>query len=147
MVLERGIENLLEQELSINNGNVDFQKIDRDIYYQKDRTQEENSKLGALQPDFCLYLSSKSHTPEINTIQSKERYKNFSLASINSYKDENIIINSKEDLINVFAFTNQKLRKAGITKEMERFFEFLNLLFLKLISEDDNKISESIFLL
>ena len=52
--------------------------------------------------------------------------------------------NSKEELINVFSFANQKLRKAGITKGMERFFEFSNLLFLKLISESNDIVSEDI---
>lgn len=81
---------------------------------------------------------------EVNSIRSKDFYKKFLLIDTNNYQDKNIIINSKEELIAVFAFTNQKLRKAGITKGMERFFEFSNLLFLKLISEENDIISETI---
>lgn len=81
---------------------------------------------------------------EINTIKGIEFYKKYINQNSNSYVNNKISINSKEDLIAVFAFTNQKLRKAGITKGMERFFEFSNLLFLKLISENNDIVSESI---
>ena len=57
---------------------------------------------------------------------------------------ENLFDNGKEELISVFSFANQKLRKAGITKGMERFFEFSNLLFLKLISESSDIVLEDI---
>jgi type I restriction enzyme M protein len=200
MALERDIENLLEQQLLHNGWEINFQNENKDVYHQKTRTKEENIRLGALQPDFCLYINKTSSYPEIiietkkpnmnltktkeqalnyakllgskiiilfdglqtksywvenketlllnglevNTIENKEFYKKFILLNSNNYQDTNITINSKEDLISVFAFTNQKLRKAGITKGMERFFEFSNLLFLKLISEDNEIISESI---
>lgn len=200
MALERDIENLLEQQLLKNGWEINFQNKNKDVYHQKTRTEEENLKLGALKPDFCLYINKTSSYPEIiietkkpnmnlaktkeqalnyakllgskiivlfdglqtksywveneenlllnglevNTIKDKEFYKKFISLNLNNYQDNNIIINSKEDLINVFAFTNQKLRKAGITKGMERFFEFSNLLFLKLISEENEIISESI---
>jgi len=200
MALERDIENLLEQQLLKNGWEINFQNKNKDVYHQKTRTEEENLKLGALKPDFCLYINKTSSYPEIiietkkpnmnlaktkeqalnyakllgskiiilfdglqtksywveneenlllnglevNTIKDKEFYKKFISLNSNNYQDNNIIINSKEDLINVFAFTNQKLRKAGITKGMERFFEFSNLLFLKLISEENEIISESI---
>lgn len=200
MALERDIENLLEQQLLKNGWEINFQNKNKDVYHQKTRTEEENLKLGALKPDFCLYINKTSSYPEIiietkkpnmnlaktkeqalnyakllgskiiilfdglqtksywveneenlllnglevNAIKDKEFYKKFISLNSNNYQDSNIIINSKEDLINVFAFTNQKLRKAGITKGMERFFEFSNLLFLKLISEENEIISENI---
>lgn len=81
---------------------------------------------------------------EVDTIKNRDFYKQFIYTNSSNYQEDNITINSKEDLINVFAFTNQKLRKAGITKGMERFFEFSNLLFLKLISEENEIISESV---
>tara|TARA_R110002033_G_scaffold161712_1_gene198364 strand:- start:406 stop:2649 length:2244 start_codon:yes stop_codon:yes gene_type:complete len=81
---------------------------------------------------------------EINSIKSPEFYKKYILLNSNNYVNNTITINSKEELIAVFSFTNQKLRKAGITKGMERFFEFSNLLFLKLISENNDIVSESI---
>jgi type I restriction enzyme M protein len=200
MALERDIENLLEQQLLDKDWEINFQNENKDVYHQKTRTEEENIKLGALKPDFCLYINKTSSYPEIiietkkpnmnlaktkeqalkyarilgskiivlfdgiqtksywveneenlllnglevNTIQNKEFYKQFISLNSNNYQDASITINSKEDLINIFAFTNAKLRKAGITKGMERFFEFSNLLFLKLISEDNEIISESI---
>jgi type I restriction enzyme M protein len=42
---------------------------------------------------------------------------------------------SKKELIRIFAEANDLLRKEGLRKGIERFTEFSNLLFLKLISE------------
>jgi len=81
---------------------------------------------------------------EVNTIKNVDFYKKFILSNSNNYISDIIVINSKEELINVFSFANQKLRKAGITKGMERFFEFSNLLFLKLVSESNDLVSEDI---
>lgn len=81
---------------------------------------------------------------EVATIQDVDFYRKFILANSNIYVSDLITVNSKEELINVFAFANQKLRKAGITKGMERFFEFSNLLFLKLVSESNDIVSEEI---
>ncbi len=81
---------------------------------------------------------------KVNSIKDKKFYGRFLSINSNCYIDTNISVNSKEELIAVFAFANQKLRKAGITKGMERFFEFSNLLFLKLISEKNDILSESI---
>lgn len=67
----------------------------------------------------------KENTNEINTISE-------------------IAIESKKDLINVFKYANNQLRRAGITTGMERFTDFSNLLFLKLISENNQFISSDI---
>ncbi|MBA1437590.1 MAG: N-6 DNA methylase [Epsilonproteobacteria bacterium] len=200
MVIERDIENLLEQQLEKNGWTIGFKHKSRNVFHQKPRTKEECLKLGSLQPDFCLYLHDTSTAPEIiietkkpnmnlaktkeqalqyakilgskiivlfdgmqtksywveneeplyfnglevNSIKPREFYQYFIRANTNKYNQNDLVINSKEDLIQVFAFTNQKLRKAGITKGMERFFEFSNLLFLKLISEENEIVSEII---
>lgn len=81
---------------------------------------------------------------EVIEVKEKEFYQKYLHNNSHSFIDNNISINSKEDLINVFAFTNNKLRKAGIMKGIERFFEFSNLLFLKLISEENDIVSEDI---
>jgi type I restriction enzyme M protein len=46
---------------------------------------------------------------------------------------------TREELINVFAEANGLLRKEGLREGIERFTEFSNLLFLKLISEIENE--------
>jgi type I restriction enzyme M protein len=81
---------------------------------------------------------------EVSTVRNIDFYKKFIFTNSNNYISDTIVINSKEELINVFSFVNQKLRKAGITKGMERFFEFSNLLFLKLISENNDIVVENI---
>ena len=197
---EREIENLFDKQLLNNGWVVGFQNINRNVYYQKARTKEENDKLEEQRPDFCLYIDKTSSFPEIvvetkkpnmnlaktkkqaltyakllgskiiilfdglqtksywveneeellknglevDGLKSKEFYIQFIATNTNHHQDANISINSKEELIAVFVFANQKLRKAGITKGMERFFEFSNLLFLKLISEDNDIVSKII---
>ena len=42
---------------------------------------------------------------------------------------------TKQELISIFALANELLRKEGLREGVERFSEFSNLLFLKLISE------------
>jgi type I restriction enzyme M protein len=200
MIPERDIENLLEQQLVKQGWIVKANNPLRNVYHQKPKTKEDIQKLNGLEPDFCLYISEKSVSPEIivetkkpgmnlaktkeqalnyakilgakiiilfdgiltktywvenqeelldngtdvNTIKDVDFYKKFILSNSNSYISDIIVINSKEELINVFSFANQKLRKAGITKGMERFFEFSNLLFLKLVSENNDIVSEDI---
>ena len=199
-ITERDIENLLEQQLVQQGWVVKANDTAKNVYHQKPKSKEDIQKLKGLEPDFCLYLDSKSVSPEIiietkkpgmNLAKTKEQalnyakildakiiilfdgiltktywvenqeelsdngtevstiknvyfYKKFIFSNSNNYISDVITINSKEELINVFSFANQKLRKAGITKGMERFFEFSNLLFLKLISEDNDIVSDTI---
>ncbi len=199
-IQERDIENLLEQHLTKKGWIISANDVNRNVYHQKPKTAEDIAKLKGLEPDFCLYLSAKSVSPEIivetkkpgmnlaktkeqamnyakildskivmlydglivktywvenqeelldnginvSKIENAEYYQKFISANSYSYVSNQLIINSKEELINVFSFANQKLRKAGITKGMERFFEFSNLLFLKLISEENDIISDTI---
>jgi len=197
---ERDIENLLEQQLVLQGWVINTNDPAKNVYHQKPKSKEDTLKLNGLEPDFCLYISEKSVSPEIivetkkpgmnlaktkeqalnyaeilgakiiilfdgiltktywvenqeelldngtevSTIKDIDFYKRFILLNSNNYISDVIVINSKEELINVFSFANQKLRKAGITKGMERFFEFSNLLFLKLISEHNDIVSEDI---
>lgn len=200
MALERDIENIAEQLLLKNNWIINLDNPLKNVFHQKAKSKEDNEKLKALRPDFCLYLTSTSVSPEliletkkpnmnlaktkqqalnyakilgskiivlfdgiqtksywveneeelledgieVDSIRNAEFYRKFILSNSNIYLSNKLAINSKEELITVFAFTNQKLRKAGITKGMERFFEFSNLLFLKLISENNDIVSEEI---
>lgn len=51
---------------------------------------------------------------------------------------EHSIINSRQELIKKFSELNDDLRGAGIRAGIERFSEFANILFLKLLSEKGN---------
>jgi type I restriction enzyme M protein len=46
-----------------------------------------------------------------------------------------VVRHTKQELIQVFGEANDLLRKEGLREGVERFTEFSNLLFLKLISE------------
>ena len=48
------------------------------------------------------------------------------------------VISSRNDLIQIFSRLNDDLRSIGIRAGIERFSEFANLLFLKLLSENGN---------
>lgn len=48
------------------------------------------------------------------------------------------VIKSREELIKVFADMNEILRGEGLRAGIERFSEFANILFLKLLSENNN---------
>ena len=52
------------------------------------------------------------------------------------------IKHSRAELINVFKFANNLLRKEGLREGIERFTEFSNILFLKLISEIEDDREE-----
>lgn len=45
------------------------------------------------------------------------------------------VVYTRDQLISIFKWTDDKLRKEGLRQGVERFTEFANLLFLKLISE------------
>lgn len=49
-----------------------------------------------------------------------------------------VVRHTKQELIQVFSEANDLLRKEGLREGIERFTEFSNLLFLKLISEIEN---------
>jgi type I restriction enzyme M protein len=50
------------------------------------------------------------------------------------------IIHTKQELIDIFSYANELLRQEGMREGVERFTEFSNLLFLKLIDEiEDNR--------
>jgi type I restriction enzyme M protein len=49
-----------------------------------------------------------------------------------------VVQHTKQELIQVFSEANDLLRKEGLREGIERFSEFSNLLFLKLISEIEN---------
>ncbi len=50
-------------------------------------------------------------------------------------RESKVIAQSREQLMEVFRWANDILRKEGIREGFDRFIEFANLLFLKLISE------------
>lgn len=74
---------------------------------------------------------------EVSSLLSLEELRTFT-GSVS--EREKAIINTKQDLINVFDRVNAKLREAGITVGIQRFTEFSNLLFLKLISELNTEV-------
>ncbi len=47
------------------------------------------------------------------------------------------VIQSRKELINIFASANKELRKEGLQAGIERFSEFCNILFLKIFSEEE----------
>jgi len=69
-MLEREVENLLEQDLAKNKWIKDVGDPDRNVYRQEPRSNEEKEKLGGKFPDFILYESTKKTDP-IAIIETK----------------------------------------------------------------------------
>ncbi len=69
---------------------------------------------------------------EVSEILSLEELLSF---NENILEAKKATIQTKQDLILIFNRVNNKLREAGITVGIQRFTEFSNLLFLKLVSE------------
>ncbi|CAG8603664.1 9216_t:CDS:2 [Ambispora leptoticha] len=60
--------------------------------------------------------------------------------AINEYNPRKIIaIKDREKLIEFFSFANNQLRDDGLTEGHERFSEFCSILFLKILSEQEEK--------
>lgn len=126
------LENTLQQGLKY----AKFLKSEIVIIY-------DGINLKSFRVDGCENL--KIDGVEIKDICSIDIYKKFvNEKTANLKYGSKINIQSKQELITVFDYANNKLRKAGIQQGIERFTEFSNLLFLKLISETNDVISESI---
>lgn len=193
-MIERDVENVLEQKLRKLGWSVDVGDKNRNVYRQKPRTDDEVEKLKVFGhqkfPDFILYESNDVLEPiaiietkrtehksledakeqgmmyakclnakflflfNVNRfityyvptgqnlyIDSNEVIDLISLPELKKFKGNTLVlkgtaeINSKSDLINLFKVANNKLREAGINAGVQRFAEFSNLLFLKLVSE------------
>jgi hypothetical protein len=75
---------------------------------------------------------------EVDYILDKETALNFQ--KTNEYNPQEIIvIESRKQLIQIFNFVNNQLRSAGLTEGDERFSEFCSILFLKILSEQEEK--------
>lgn len=81
-----------------------------------------------------LYIDKE----EVNDILSLEELLKF---EGNKLKSSSLVIRTKQDLINIFNKVNSKLRESGITVGIQRFTEFSNLLFLKLINELNDEMN------
>jgi Type I restriction-modification system methyltransferase subunit len=193
-MLERDVENLLEQDLIRNGWHVNVGDPKRNVWRQEPKTPDEKEKLvvnGHQKfPDYILYEDQSTRNPiaiietkrpEHKTLEDAKqqgllyakrlsatflflynanRYLTYyvptgetllldgeelkDLISLDNLKKfvglrldlrTKASITSKSDLIDVFKTANNKLREAGVTVGIERFTEFSNLLFLKLVSE------------
>ena len=84
MALERDIENILEQHLSKNSWVINVTDKDRNVYHQKPKSKEDTKKLKSLRPDFCLYVDTKSISPEI-ILETKKPNMNLAKLAIKSF--------------------------------------------------------------
>lgn len=66
---------------------------------------------------------------------SENKIKRFLVEGANIIEETPKIKHTRAELINIFKWANDLLRKEGLREGIERFTEFANVLFLKLISE------------
>jgi len=85
MISEPDIENLLEQQLIKNGWDISINSPNRNVFHQIPRTEAERKKLDGCKPDFCLYLTPNSPSPEI-IIETKKPNTNLSAAKKQALK-------------------------------------------------------------
>ena len=83
---------------------------------------------------------TRDEEEEVNKLFSEEEALKFIEKSHLITKDDKVIL-SRQELIKVFAEANDLLWKIGLQKGDERFSEFANILFLKIISEKEEPVS------
>src|SRR3989338_4259013 len=153
--------NLLESatrkkiDLILNNlgWNTDETSENCSVFTERVKTTEQKKKLNGKFPDYVLYKSTKDET--IAIIEAKRSGQSLKKAleqAIDLYAkpldikiifvEEGAFVFSpdkvaytKRELIKIFEEADGLLRKEGLREGVERFTEFSNLLFLKLISE------------
>jgi len=93
---------------------------------------------------FCKSLHSKFNKPLILNQQEVDEFIRESLAlkflrerEINTISKE--VLYGRDELIKVFSEANNMLRGEGLRAGIDRFSEFANILFLKLISESEEE--------
>ncbi|MEG7979292.1 MAG: hypothetical protein NY202_05395 [Mollicutes bacterium UO1] len=99
------------------------------IIYATDGNVIKTRHLTNLQP---LILNGE----EVDEFLTEELALNFQHSHEYNSLDRRII-ESRRELIQVFASANKELRKEGLQAGIERFSEFCNILFLKLFSEQE----------
>ena len=73
---------------------------------------------------------------EVNELPSPNLLRKYHVENTNEiFTVSREVIKSRDELINLFAELNDDFRAAGIRSGIERFSEFANILFLKLLSE------------
>lgn len=193
--LTRSLESATRKQIDLilsNLGwNIDESSKDCNVFTERAKTVEQNSKFRGLNPDYVLYKSGTDGP--IAIIEAKRKGKSVDQAIVDSYekyakplgvriifaydgaffkswhteaqKELSIdgavvtqlvpekkllrflkegysisevtptVKHSRSELISIFKWANDLLRKEGLRKGIERFTEFANLIFLKLISE------------
>ena len=71
---ERDIENLIEQKLNDKGYVYDFGNVNRNVYMQKPRSEEERVLLGSFRPDYMIYLNKHSARPDVILEIKKTEY-------------------------------------------------------------------------
>lgn len=187
--IERDSETIIDHKLKNLAWNDHPSNINRTVWKQGVKTEEQRKKLGRLRPDYTLYPRD-SNFP-IAVIEVKKRGANIhdALAQGENYASligapivfatdgvftktlhiksgkplllnheeiddlikeslvikfvetnelntlDKRVIKSRGELISIFSSVNDLLREEGLQKGIERFSEFANILFLKVLSE------------
>ena len=192
--VERDTEILIDNKLRNLGWHNNPQSVNRNVYQQRVKTQEQRKKLQGMKPDYILY-TSRSNRP-LAVIEAKRQGRNIheALRQGTEYAvrldapivfatdgvftktihakvgkplmlngdelDELIretlavkyiatnevstlgkrVVQSRSELISIFVKVNSLLREEGLQQGLERFTEFANILFLKVLSEiEDGK--------
>ena len=128
-VIEAKKSNIVNLDDALNQASHYAECMDVDIVFACNGLSLKSRHLKKSEPLFFNGV-------ELNELPSPELLRKYYIDKTNEvFTVSREVIKSRDDLINLFSELNDDFRAAGIRAGIERFTEFANILFLKLLSE------------
>ena len=128
-VIEAKKSNIVNLDDALNQASDYAECMDVDIVFACNGLSIKSRHLKKSEPLFFNGV-------ELNELPSLELLRKYYIDKTNEvFTVSREVIKSRDDLINLFSELNDDFRAAGIRAGIERFTEFANILFLKLLSE------------
>ena len=128
-VIEAKKSNIVNLDDALNQASDYAECMDVDIVFACNGLSVKSRHLKKSEP---LYFNGV----EVNELPSPDLLRKYHIENTNEvFTVSREVIKSRDELIDLFAELNDDFRAAGIRAGIERFTEFANILFLKLLSE------------
>lgn len=141
-VIEAKKSNIVNLEAALDQASDYAECMDVDIVFASNGLSLKSRHLKKSEPLFFNGV-------ELNELPSLDLLRKYYVGKTNEvFTVSREVIKSRDELINLFAELNEDFRDAGIREGIQRFSEFANILFLKLLSEKgEDDIWESLMML
>lgn len=132
-VLEAKKSDILDLGDALSQAKDYAERIDVDIIFACNGSSFKSEHIKTQQP---LFMNGVEVTTPISS-QLLQRFHSSQSNQIYTVPQE--VIKSREEMISLFSELNDDLRASGLRAGIERFSEFANILFLKLLSENGDR--------